>query len=648
MQRLRAGALSAVCLSALVAASLSATTRDAEPCSALEAARAAFAAAPDPKEAELTLEVARQYCGVPLAPQAQNAAPAPSFGTEVEPNDVAATPSSISLTNGVDIVAGEINGPGDVDFYRFFAPSAGRIWIQVDSGGPQLPGATSRDTILDLYGVDGATLIESDDDDGTATGGLGVVQSGLASSIAGRSIPAAACYIRVRAFGSSVVIRPYRLLVMFTTGAGTAESEPNDTAANANVLTPPLAFRTGSIGGSGDSDYYKIALNAGDSLVIGADGDPERDGNGTDLVLELRDPANNLITSVDSSSYGSPGNPPSEALNYTVPADGTYYIRVRDFDPAATGTYSLAVGVAFVNPRPFGLAVDEPGNGVWEPGETVAVRPSWNNLSGSPMSFTGVFVNLTGPSATYAIPKFVADYGPIPAGSSGACTLNCYTVSVDNPSPRPAMHWDATVHEALAGGMSKHWELHIGGSFGDVSSSNPFYSYIETILHNAVTGGCTGTTYCPSSPALRKQMAVFVLKAMFGSTYQPPPASGVFTDVPASDPFAPWVEDLYTRGVVAGCGAGPAFCPDSPVNRQQMSVFLLKTLLGSGYAPPACTGVFADVPCSNNFAPWIEDLYSRHIAAGCGGSNFCPTNPTTRGQMAPFLSNTFGLKLYAP
>jgi hypothetical protein len=84
------------------------------------------------------------------------------------------------------------------------------------------------------------------------------------------------------------------------------------------------------------------------------------------------------------------------------------------------------------------------------------------------------------------------------------------------------------------------------------------------------------------------------------------------------------------------------------VNRQQMSVFLLKTLLGSGYAPPACTGVFADVPCSNNFASWIEDLYSRHIAAGCGGSNFCPANPTTRGQMAPFLSNTFGLKLYAP
>ena len=79
-----------------------------------------------------------------------------------------------------------------------------------------------------------------------------------------------------------------------------------------------------------------------------------------------------------------------------------------------------------------------------------------------------------------------------------------------------------------------------------------------------------------------------------------------------------------------------------------MAIFLLKTLEGSGYAPPPCTGVFADVPCSNPFAPWIEELFDRGIAAGCGNGNFCPTNPTTRGQMAPFLSKTFDRRLYGP
>jgi len=79
-----------------------------------------------------------------------------------------------------------------------------------------------------------------------------------------------------------------------------------------------------------------------------------------------------------------------------------------------------------------------------------------------------------------------------------------------------------------------------------------------------------------------------------------------------------------------------------------MAVFLLKTLLGSAYTPPAAVGLFGDVPTSNPFAPWIEDLYNRGIAAGCGGGDFCPTNPTTRGQMAVFVVKTFGLLLYGP
>jgi len=59
-------------------------------------------------------------------------------------------------------------------------------------------------------------------------------------------------------------------------------------------------------------------------------------------------------------------------------------------------------------------------------------------------------------------------------------------------------------------------------------------------------------------------------------------------------------------------------------------------------------GMFGDVAMASPFAPWIEDLFNRSIAAGCGGGNFCPTNSTTRGQMAPFLAKTFKLVLYGP
>jgi hypothetical protein len=61
------------------------------------------------------------------------------------------------------------------------------------------------------------------------------------------------------------------------------------------------------------------------------------------------------------------------------------------------------------------------------------------------------------------------------------------------------------------------------------------------------------------------------------------------------------------------------------------------------YDPPPCVGVFDDVPCPSTFADWIEQLVAEQITAGCGGGNYCPALPTTRGQMAVFLTKTFFL-----
>jgi hypothetical protein len=139
-------------------------------------------------------------------------------------------------------------------------------------------------------------------------------------------------------------------------------------------------------------------------------------------------------------------------------------------------------------------------------------------------------------------------------------------------------------------------------------------------------------------------MAVFLLKAKLGLCYTPPACTpGFFTDVPCPSTFANWIQAMATQGITGGCGDG-AYCPQNPVRRDQMAVFLLKAEHGSSYVPPVCTGIFSDVPCPSTFANWIEQLYKENVTSGCGGGMYCPASSNTRGQMAVFIVKTFGLQ----
>jgi S-layer homology domain len=59
-------------------------------------------------------------------------------------------------------------------------------------------------------------------------------------------------------------------------------------------------------------------------------------------------------------------------------------------------------------------------------------------------------------------------------------------------------------------------------------------------------------------------------------------------------------------------------------------------------APP--TSDFGDVPTSSPQFQFIEALYASGITVGCGGGNYCPNAPLTRGQMAVFLAKALGLQ----
>ena len=64
-------------------------------------------------------------------------------------------------------------------------------------------------------------------------------------------------------------------------------------------------------------------------------------------------------------------------------------------------------------------------------------------------------------------------------------------------------------------------------------------------------------------------------------------------------------------------------------------------------SPAPAVATFTDVPTSHPFFRFIEALAVSGITSGCGGGNFCPDTPLTRGQMAVFLSLGLGLH-FAP
>ena len=186
-------------------------------------------------------------------------------------------------------------------------------------------------------------------------------------------------------------------------------------------------------------------------------------------------------------------------------------------------------------------------------------------------------------------------------------------------------------------------------SFADVPPSYWAYSEIERLYAAHITNGCSldPLSYCPERAVTRAEMAVFIERGIQGADYIPPTGTGaVFVDVPLSYWANNWIEQFYADGITDGCLSLPlSYCPDDPVTRAQMAIFLLRAEHGASYTPPAAVGIFGDVPASHWAAGWIEQLYAEGITEGCSGSPllYCPDDPVTRAQMAKFLVLTFNL-----
>ena len=139
--------------------------------------------------------------------------------------------------------------------------------------------------------------------------------------------------------------------------------------------------------------------------------------------------------------------------------------------------------------------------------------------------------------------------------------------------------------------------------------------------------------FCPRDPIDRKTMAVWIVRVLDG---QNPAAvsESRFDDVDPDGFYAPFIERMADLGVTRGCGDRSGFCPDRNVSRAQMAAFLSRAYqLPDGPDPG-----FADVSDDAWYATDVARLAASKITVGCRDRTvFCPSQDTTRAQMATFL-----------
>lgn len=277
------------------------------------------------------MELTLPGSGIPSAPVTFNALARGSRFTESEPNNT--LPEANPLPSTDVMVLGNIYPNTDVDYFSFTAAAGSRLYAAVVTSASANSNTDSQLRLLDSAGA----LIEMDEDDGSF--------GALSSSIAGANLTAGGTYyLQVNHFSTTQQLRPYTMYMRVQSGAPAAEVEPNNASTTATPL-PDSGWVSGAVTPATDTDWYSLALNAGDTVFLSLDMDPERDTvtwNGQLGLGIFGSPAPNMILVANDGNTTSPN---SEAFVMTVKNSGTYYAYVAEPTGILGNTYRLSVSV---------------------------------------------------------------------------------------------------------------------------------------------------------------------------------------------------------------------------------------------------------------------------------------------------------------
>lgn len=168
--------------------------------------------------------------------------------------------------------------------------------------------------------------------------------------------------------------------------------------------------------------------------------------------------------------------------------------------------------------------------------------------------------------------------------------------------------------------------------FNDIADCTWAHEAIGYLSSKGVIAGRGQGIFDPYASTTRAEFIKMIAVAFgFGEgTY-----NGCFTDVSASDWYAPYVASAQTAGIATGTEDG-RFLPGELITRQDMAVLLYRA---KNMAPSQNEkDVFYDSYSISDYAKSaVFAMYEKGIALGTGDGNFAPLRNATRAEAAQMI-----------
>ncbi len=176
--------------------------------------------------------------------------------------------------------------------------------------------------------------------------------------------------------------------------------------------------------------------------------------------------------------------------------------------------------------------------------------------------------------------------------------------------------------------------------FTDVPSTYWAYNYIMDLYNAGLINGYPDGTFLPENNITRAEFTKIAV-SVFGLSATS--ATSQFTDVPATEWYAPYVIAATEAGIVNGISA-TEFGPDENITREQMATIIGRQLNMASQAAMA----YSDVASISEYAvQYVAGLTENGLLQGDDTGRFNPANLATRAEASTLLDRVYVLNSQA-